>query len=105
MNPVYAAAKIIHDTRRIIDADEAAGLLFGQEPHDLIDQPLLSGIQGSDMQWLADLRLRTIEKFGELPEQDLPFARLDQSVFWARCKTVRNDDGTYTTELVYLYEY
>ena len=105
MNPVYEPAHITHDTRRIIDADDAAGALFGQDPHDLIDQSLLSGVYSTEMQWLAELRMRAIEKFGELPEQDLPFARLDQSVFWARCKTTKSSDGLYVTEMVYLYEY
>lgn len=105
MTPLYQPAKIIHDTRRIIDVDDAVCLLFGQERQDLIDQPLVSGVSGSDMQWLTELRLKTIRERGELPEQDLPFARLDGSVFWARAKTVKREDGLFETVLNYLYEY
>jgi hypothetical protein len=105
MTPLYAPAHITHNTHYIIAVDDAACLLFGQERRDLIDQLLVHGVQGDEMKWLAELRLRTIEKLGELPEQDLPFARLDGSVFWARCKTTKSGDGTYTTEMVYLYEY
>ena len=105
MNPGYAAAHITHDTFRIIDVDDAACLLFGQERQDLVDQPMLEGIYTEEMRWLTQLRLKTIRERGELPEQDLPFVRLDGSLFWARCKTTVNVDNTYTTELVYLYEY
>lgn len=97
--------RIIHDTLTIISVNDAACRLFGADEQDLVDQRLVHGVVGDDMQFLADLRLKTIRELGEMQPQDLPFTRLDKSIFWARCKTTKNADGTYTTEMVYLYEY
>jgi len=104
MNPIEPAI-ITHDTRRIVDADERACLLFRMDHDELIDQPLIGGTPDEEMKWLIELRMKAIREKGELKPQRLSFLRSDGSVFWAECKTRKRDDGLFDTEIRYISEH
>jgi PAS domain S-box-containing protein len=98
-------ALIVHDTHRIIDVNEAACALFGQEREDLIDGDLMEGVSNGDMQFLTRLRMYLARMKGQTPRERIKFARLNGTIFWAWSQTRRRDDGTYETTLTYIDEY
>jgi PAS domain S-box-containing protein len=98
-------AVIVHDTQSIVDANEEACALFGQELEDLIDGNLLEGVSNGDMKFLVKLRMYLARMKGRSPRERIKFARLNGSVFWAWSETVRRDDGLFETTLTYIDEY
>lgn len=104
MTDANTAAVITHDTRIIVDANEAACALFGQEREDLIDGHLLAGVSNGDMQWLSKLRLYLARMSGQSPRERIKFARLNGTTFYAWSETKRRDDGFFDTLLTYICE-
>jgi len=102
---IECEAIITHDTKRIIDANEAACALFRQEREDLIDGDLLEGVSNGDMKWLSRLRMYLARNSGKTPRSKIKFARVDGSTFWAWSETKRREDGLYDTVLTYIDEY
>ena len=92
----------VHDTRRIINCNDAACSLFRCDAVDLIDRDMLDLIPDEMGRSLASLRLRAMRDSGKLMRDiTYPFRRFDNSVFLARLKTVRLDDGQFETTLIY----
>jgi PAS domain S-box-containing protein len=92
----------IHDTRRIVEVNEAGAELFRCDPVALVDQDMMDLIASDEMRGLARLRLRVMREQGHAPEIRYPFLRCDGSTFWASLSSRRLDvDGLFETVLIY----
>lgn len=98
-------AVFVHDTKRVISVNDAACEMFRCEWLGLVDLDMLDLIAGSDMKYLAKLRLRVmLEKGPPLPNIKYPFLRCDGSIFWGSVYTRRIREGEYETAVIYEYE-
>lgn len=102
----FQAAVFIHDTRRVISANNAACMMFRSQRIALVDIDMLELIASEDMRGLAALRMRVLrEGHGPpLPNIQYPFLRGDGTVFWGSTKTRMLRDGTYETTVTYEFE-
>lgn len=99
-------AIFIHDTKRIISANNAACQMFRSQRIALVDLDMMELIGSDDLRGLARLRMRVLREGRELPLPNIqyPFLRGDGTVFWGSVKTRQLRDGTYETTVTYEYE-
>lgn len=101
------APKIRHDTRIVIDVNEAGCALFRCERIALVDLDLLELLPGSSerdraYRWLAALQLYEMRQ-GRVPAPFVyEFRRHDGTLFYGAAATERLDSGEFETTVLYL---
>lgn len=105
MNPSPNPAIFIHDTKRIIHANNAACELFRCEEWQLIDRDMLDFIP-EDFKDLTRFNLHTTGK-GKgtlIKPRQYDFVRCDGTVFSGEVSSRQLDDGNIETTVAYRYE-
>ena len=105
MNPSSHPAVFVHDTKRIISANDAARELFGCELWEMVDRELLEFVP-EDYRDLTKFNLYTTKqgKGTMIKVRRYDFVRCDGSVFAADVTSRPLDDGHIETTVTYRYE-
>ena len=98
-----------HDTRRIVEVNDAACKLFRCDRIALVDAAMLDLVH-EDMRPLAALRLKFMRDPERDPSKPLPditysFVRCDRSVFYATLHTIRLECGLFETVVIFKYNW
>lgn len=93
-------AKFVHDTRHIVDVNQAGCDLFHCDKSALVDLDMISLIVSPDFRGLARLRMKLMREMIAMPGIKYKFQRCDGSHFWGTVSTVPLHDGTFETTVV-----
>src|SRR5512139_516094 len=105
MNPSPRPCIFVHDTKRIISANEAAAELWRCETWELVDRNLLDFVPG-EFRDLTRFNLYTTQHgSGTLKKtRQYDFVRCDGTVFSAKVSSRQLENGDIETTVEYLYE-
>lgn len=97
-------AEIMHDTRVILDVNDAACVLFACEREALFGFDIFDLVWSADFQGLGHLRMRVLREAGKVPPVEYLFHRFDGSRFYGRVQTERIEDGRYRSVIEWQYD-
>jgi hypothetical protein len=97
------APKIMHDTRIVIDVNEAGCALFRCEPLALVDLDMLELLVRESDKYLAAQRMMQMRLHGRITPFTYLFRRCDKTKFWAAVTSERAGQHFETT-VIYIRE-
>lgn len=95
---------LVHDTIRVLYANDQAGSLFRCGALALVDRYVLDLIVSDDFRTLAKIHMKILHEQGEAPAIEYPFVRCDATVFWAMTSSGKFDDGIFAMFLKKTFE-
>jgi hypothetical protein len=104
MIPYAPVPLLVHDTIRVLYANEPACALFRRKALNLEMLQIIELVVSTDFQTLMSIHMCILRERGDAPKIEYPFLRGDLSVFWAKVTSDKVEDGRFSMELKKTFE-
>ena len=96
---------LVHDTTRVLYANELACALFGCDLLTLSARQVVELVIADEFRKLIDVHMRILRERGSSPDIEYPFLRCDMTVFYAKTYSVRLEQDLFSMALTKTFEW